>query len=221
MRTSSGLGPAFTATDGHQGLGVRVLFSPGLFGLPQSCARLPSLADGATGTHSCRVPDSGTPLLRVPGGSEGGPLDSRVLPFPGGGAVRVCSQLAPLRPPREAASPDPLRNGADLQEQHANDLKRTGRSPRRLESARRSGSFSEVGARHATAPHSAARFFSSRPCRDRLRPDRSGRVDAEREKQCRPLFGLAVLSVADAAFVRAQATGATPGIAITSAGASA
>jgi hypothetical protein len=94
MRTSTGLGPAFTATDGHKGLGVRVLLSPRLFGLPQSCVRLPSLADGATGTHSCRVPERGTPLLRVPGGSEGGPLDSRVLHIPGGGAVRDCSPSA-------------------------------------------------------------------------------------------------------------------------------
>ena len=53
----------------------------------------PSLADGATGDRPHRAPQQGNPLLRVPGSDAGGPLDSRVLPAPGGGAAPVCSSL--------------------------------------------------------------------------------------------------------------------------------
>jgi len=97
MRTASGLGPGFTATEGRQGLGVSLRSVPSSLprlprhpsGHRRSCVRLPSLADGAIGAHLSRVPNNGTPLLRAPSTGEGGPLDSGVLPAPGGGAAPI------------------------------------------------------------------------------------------------------------------------------------
>ena len=89
MRTASGLGPGFTATEGHQGLGAlpSAPSSPHLrrptFGYCQSCACLPSLAIGVNGAPSAR-------RALVQNGA-GGPLDSEVLPAPGGGAAPISS----------------------------------------------------------------------------------------------------------------------------------
>ena len=91
MRTPSGLGPGFTATAGHQGLGVPLPAVSAsstrlprlLSGYRQSCVRLPSLADGVNGVRSAR-------RALVQNGA-GGPLDPGVLPALGGGAPPVRS----------------------------------------------------------------------------------------------------------------------------------
>ncbi len=87
-----GLGPLAVASSIRLTLPASPRHPLRLYDLPQSCVRLPSLVDGATGDRPHRAPQHGTSLLRVPGSDAGG-LGSRGLPAPGVGAAPVCSFL--------------------------------------------------------------------------------------------------------------------------------